>query len=59
MHTGNVLLVALNIGLFALYETETWTFKRHRTDGPLQAACFSPNSRYLLAAVNTQGSVLA
>eukprot|EP00960_Hanusia_phi_P067377 766615-Hanusia_phi.AAC.1 len=52
---GNLLLVALRTQLFALYETRTWSWHRHRTSGSLVAASFSPNSRYLLLASNTDG----
>uniref|UniRef100_A0A7S4L219 Uncharacterized protein n=1 Tax=Guillardia theta TaxID=55529 RepID=A0A7S4L219_GUITH len=52
---GNLLLVALRTQLFALYETRSWSWHRHRTSGSLVAACFSPNSRYLLVASNSDG----
>ena len=52
--SGQILVVALEISLFAVYDTATWSCKRHRTDGPLRSVHFSPNSRYMIGAVSAK-----
>jgi len=54
---GNMVAVGLsNARLLCLYETLSWTWHAHRTEGTLHDATFSPNGRYLLGAANTRSS---
>ena len=57
---GTHVLVSSRSGLLAIYETRSWSFSLHRAGAQgnkLVDARFSPNGRYLAAAVNSSEGV--